>query len=108
MTDAELDARLAELLRDERSAPPDKGFADRVIALAAYDLARRHWRHRTTIRIAREAVAFAAILAAFIFLARIGPQSAGPGDIIPLASPAMAGLVMLLLWGMTTLSPARR
>lgn len=107
MTDADLDLRLAELLRDD-VAPPSDGFADRVIALAAYDLSRRQWQRRTAVRVGIETLALVAVLAAFALLARLAPDSAGLGDSIPLASPAMAGLVMLAMWAMTSLSPQRR
>jgi hypothetical protein len=38
----------------------------------------------------------------------LGPESVGSGDILPLASPAMAGMVMLAMWSLVSLSPARR
>ena len=108
MTDLDLDARLSALLRDEQQTLKDDGFADRVVALAAYDLSNRKWRRNAVARIGRETLAFVAMLAAFAMLARTAPDIAGAGDIIPLASPAMLGLVVLLMWGTTTLSPSRQ
>ena len=49
-----------------------------------------------------------AILFVFTALARMAPESVGFGDILPLASPAMAGLSLLALWSLVSLSPARR
>jgi len=108
MSDLELDARLSALLREKHPPRPDDGFGDRVVALASYDLSNRRWRRSAIARIGRETLGFVAMLAAFAMLARAAPDIAGAGDVIPLASPAMLGLVVLLMWGTTTLSPSRR
>jgi hypothetical protein len=108
MNEAELDARLAALLRDEPPVPGSDIFADRIVALAAHDLSRRQWRRRTAGRIGRESLGLVAVLFAFIVLAGMAPESLGPGDFLPLSSPGMAGLVMLVLWSFVSLSPARR
>ena len=108
MNDDELDARLATLMRDDFRDEPSKGFADRIVALAAHDLSQRQWRRKTAVRIGRETLGLVAVLFVFAALARLGPESVGSGDILPLSSPAMAGLVMLALWSLVSLSPARR
>ena len=108
MSDTDLDARLAALLRDESPVQKHDAFADRVVALAAHDLSQRQWRRRTAVRIGRETLGLIAVLFVFAILARMAPDSVGFGDILPLASPAMAGLIVLAMWSLVTLSPARR
>jgi hypothetical protein len=108
MNDAELDARLTSLLRDDSAARPSDGFADRIMALAAYDLSQRQWRRRTVARIGRETLGLVAVLVVFAVMARMAPNSGAPADILPLASPAMVGVVMLAMWSVASLSPARR
>ena len=102
MTDADLDRRLAALLR-EAAPPRDDRFAERVVALAAYDLALRRSRRRALARVAREAAALGAALGAFWLLAREqGDVIAGFGDAIAIASPAMLGVTLLALWGVAS------
>ena len=102
MTDStDVDARLAALLADRVEPAPDPAFADRVIALAAYDLRVRKSRRGAFAQVARETLGLAAVLAAFAFLAGMGP-AIGFGDVIPAGSPAMLGLAMLLLWVVVT------
>lgn len=108
MNDTELDERLAALLRDDSPVQARDDFADRIVALAAHDLSQRQWRRRTVMRIGRETLGLIAVLFVFAVLARMAPESVGFGDILPLASPAMAGLVMLIMWSLVSLSPARR
>jgi len=108
MNDSELDAHLAALLRDDSQPAPSADFADRIVALAAHELAQRQWRRRTAVRIGRETLALVAVVFVFAVLARMAPDSVGSGDTLPLASPAMAGLVMLAMWSLVSLSPARR
>ena len=107
MNDAQLDARLSALLRDDSPAGSSDDFAERVIALVAHDLSRRQWRRRTAVRIASETLALLAVLSVFAMLSRMAPDNVGSGDILSLASPAMLGLVVLVMWGLTALSPAR-
>ena len=102
MTHDPMDARLAALLTD-RPAVPDRAFADRVVALAAHDLAVRRWQRTAIARVGRETLALVAVLVAFVLLARATPAS---GGMVPLASPAMLGLAMLLLWGVVAVRPA--
>ena len=96
----DIDARIAALLADPQPARPDSAFADRIVALAAYDLSTRKSRRRSLIQVGREALGLAAVLASFAILARAGPLSAGLGDAIGFGSPAMAGLAMLLMWAL--------
>lgn len=101
MTQDALDARLSALLTEPEPAA-DPAFAERIVALAAHDLAVRRWRRRALARVGREAAGLAAVLAAFAALAGLG-EAAGLGDLVPLGSPAMLGLAMLGLWGLVAL-----
>jgi len=106
MTDDEIDARLAALMAEPAPAP-DPAFADHVVALARFDLARRRARRRALARVGREALALVAVLATFALLARLpsGPV-AGAGDALPLASPAMLGVILLGLWALVVNRPS--
>ena len=106
MTDDEIDARLAALMA-EPAAAPDPAFADHVVALARFDLVRRRARRRAFARVGREALALVAVLATFVLLARLpsGP-AAGLGDALPLASPAMLGVILLGLWALVVNRPS--
>lgn len=96
MTDA--DARLSALLAYPAPPRTDPAFADRVVALAAHDLAARRARRRGFAQIAREALVLTAVLASFALLARAEPMLAGAGDSISVGGPAMVGLLALLMW----------
>ena len=99
MTD-DLDRRLAALFE----APLPKADADftvRVMALATYDLSVRRARRRGLVQLTKEAFALAAVLASFVLLARHAPDMAGSSDHLALGSPAMLGLALLALWGIT-------
>ena len=74
MTDA--DARLSALLAYPAPPRTDPAFADRVVALAAHDLAARRARRRGFAQIAREALVLTAVLASFALLARAEPMLA--------------------------------
>lgn len=103
MTEDDIDLRLKALLAEAPSAP-DTAFANKIIALAAYDAALHRARRRTTFRIVGECAALAVILVAFAALARSpGPALAGLGDTIPMASPAILGIAMLALWCVASL-----
>lgn len=105
MTEPDLDARLAALFADN-PAVSNPAFADRVLALAAYDQAERRARARAYRRIGTEALALIAVLATFAWLANAAPAAADLGDTIPLASPAMLGVAMLGLWALIGMRPA--
>ena len=100
MTDEEIHVRLAALLTEPAPAP-DPAFADRIVALARFDLACHRARRRGFARIGREAVALTAVLATFALLAWMpSGAAAGIGDALPLASPAMLGVTLLALWAL--------
>lgn len=105
MTEHDIDARLSQLFAQP---PPtaDMEFADRIVALAAYDQAERRVRVRAYSRVATETFALIAVLATFALLASAAPVAADLGDTIPLASPAMLGVAMLGLWALVGLRPA--
>jgi hypothetical protein len=105
MTDQKFDALLSALLA-EPEPEPDSVFAEHVIALARHDLAVRRARRRALEIVGMETLALAAVIAAFIVLARAVPEAAGFGDVIDLASPAMLGLIMLALYGLVGMRPA--
>lgn len=105
MTDLNLDARLTALLAQPDPAA-DEHFVDRVVALARHDFAVRRARKRAIERVGIELLALAAVIAAFALLANAAPEAAGFGDVIGLASPAMLGLTMLILWGLVGGRPA--
>lgn len=99
MTD-DLDIRLASMFAAPDPAP-DPRFAERVIALAAYDLKVRRARRAAATQVGREALALVAVLICFCLLTLQAPgQPAGSGDAVPLGSPAMIGLALLALWGL--------
>lgn len=106
MTD-DLDRRLGALFAEPAPAP-DRAFAERIVALAAHDRAVRIARRRAVRRIGKEALALSAVLASFTVLARNAPGPAGMGDMIPLASQAMIGIVTLLLGGIAAARPGAR
>ncbi len=103
MNDSEVDLGLAALLADPSSPTRDSVFAERIIALAAYELTvRRSWRSAVA-QIGREAIGLATILASFVGLASAVPDSAaGLGDAISFGSPAMLGLIILVAWVVAT------
>lgn len=105
MSDIGLDARLTALLA-EPPPPADSVFADRIVALAAHDLAMARARRRAIERVGIETLALIAIIAAFAVLARLSPGAAGLGDAVGLESPAALGLVLLALWGLVGHRPA--
>ena len=108
MNEAKLDARLAAVLRNDSPIHASDAFTHRIVAMAAHDLSRRQWLRRTALRLGRETLGLVAVLFVFTALSRMAPESVGFGDVLPLASPAMAGLVLLALWSLVSLSPARR
>jgi hypothetical protein len=107
MNEDDVDARL-KLLFAERPPAPDPAFGDRVILLAGHAQAERQARRRAAQRMASEALALIAVLAAFASLALAAPVAADLGDTIPLASPAMLGLAMLGIWMLVATRPAVR
>jgi len=96
----DIDLRISALFAAPDPAP-DPGFAERVIALAAYDLKVRRARRAAVAQVGREALGLVAVLICFGLLTlKAAGQPAGPGDVVPLGSPAMLGLALLALWGL--------
>jgi len=96
----DVDVRLSALF-EEFDSPRDPGFAARVIALAAYDAKVRRARRAAVTLVVREALALVAVLVCFCLLTLQPPgQPVGPGDILPLSSPAMIGVALLALWAL--------
>lgn len=104
MTDNDIDVRLSALFADDPPVP-DPAFSERIVALAAYDRAERRSRARALRRIATETVALTAVLATFAILARAAPTAVEFGDTLPLTSPALLGLAMLVLWAIVGIRP---
>jgi len=99
-TDRTLSSLLATPERDA-----DAAFVSQVEALVRYDQLRLAARRSAFRRIAIETAAAGAMLVAFVAAARIG----APSDLVPLFSPAMAGLIALGVWATVSLRlPARR
>ena len=105
MTDHDIDAQLCKLFAEEPPVP-DPAFSERIVALAAYDRAERRSRTRAFRRIAIETVGLTAVLATFAILARAAPTAVEFGDTLPLASPALLGLAMLVMWTIVGIRPA--
>jgi hypothetical protein len=92
MTDPN-DNLLAALLGTPARAT-DEAFVSQIQALVKYERRQAALRRAAFRRVAIETGAAAAMLLAFVFAAKVGDAS----DVIPLFSPAMAGLVALGLW----------
>jgi hypothetical protein len=75
---------------------PDEAFAQRMERLVMLEKKLAAARAVAWRRFAVEMVATAALLAAFLLLSRLTPPA--PDSIIPLYSPAAAGLLLLALW----------
>jgi hypothetical protein len=88
------------LLRSLLATPeraPDQAFALRVERVVTAEQRLRTARRIAWTRFAGEMLATAALIVAFLLLSRLGPL-ADSGAIIPLFSPAAAGLLLLALW----------
>ena len=103
----DIDRRLKALFA-EPPTQADRVFAERVIALAAYESKLEQARRRGRVRLAAEAAALTAVLATFALIASLpSPSKAGFGDNVALTSPAMLGLALLALWALVaTRGPA--
>lgn len=100
MNDAELDRRLAALLREPEPAA-DPTFTDRVLAAARLDREIREVRRRAWRRALIDCGVAIAVAASFYLLTQA--QAPSPDGMIPLQAPAMAGLAMLALWAVVSL-----
>ena len=104
MTDDELgDARLGALLRGEARAP-DEGFAMRVERALGAERAMEAQRRTAWRRFAAEALASAAVVAAFMLIGRAAPASVDLELIA--ATPLPAAGLLLILWMIVAFRPA--
>lgn len=102
MTD-KVDQILASLLATP-ARPPDEEFVRHNETLVMFEQRRQAVRRAALSRAALEAAAAGAMLLAFAGAASIGKAS----EIVPLFSPAMAGLIAISLWCVVSLhQPAR-
>lgn len=100
MTGDDVDRRLGELLR--ASWPmPDPAFADRVLVAARLDRQLAAARRRSWRKAAIDCAAAAAVGATFFLMTQTEPPAAN--GMIEFGGPAMAALVMLLLWSVVAL-----
>lgn len=103
MTD-DLDARLRSILAAPERAP-DEAFAVRVRRALLAEQRMRAASRAAWTRFAAEMAATASAILAFILLARLGP-AAESADIVPLFSPAAAGLLLVALWVAVSVRPS--
>ena len=96
--------QMLESLLATPERPADEEFVRRTEALVRFEL-RRHAARRTAFSwVGLESIAAVAMVLAFAGAARIGEAS----EVVPLFSPAMAGLVALALWCAVSLRPPAR
>jgi hypothetical protein len=104
MNEQDIDRRLGALL--QRPSPdPDPAFVDRVVLAARIDRQLALVRRRGLRRALVDCGAAVAVSASFYMMSQMGGAEAD-GVILP-GGPAMAGLVMLLLWGAVALPFSR-
>jgi hypothetical protein len=87
------------LLKSLLAAPeraPDEAFAQRLERLVLIERKLRAARRIAWTRFGAEMLATASLLVAYVLLTRLTPVS--PDSVIPLYSPAAAGLLLLALW----------
>jgi hypothetical protein len=87
------------LLKSLLAAPdrtPDEAFALRIERLVLIEERIRAARRVAWTRFGAEMLATASLLVAYFLLTRLTPVS--PDSVIPLYSPAAAGLLLLALW----------
>ena len=84
--------------------PADENFVRHTVALVRFEQRRHAARRAALSRVGLESIAAGAMLLAFAGAASIGEAA----EVVPLFSPAMAGLIALGLWCAVSLrSPAR-
>ena len=99
------DLRLKALLQAPERAP-DEAFAARMRQAVLIEERLRASRRAAWRRFGVEMLAAAAAIGAFWLLARLTPaESEG---IVPLFSPAAAGLMILILWVVVSVRPSGR
>lgn len=95
MNEQDIDRRLGDLLR--RPDPePDPAFVDRAVLAARIDRQLAQARRRSLRRALIDCGAAVAVGASFFLMSQMSGAVAD-GFILP-GGPAMAGLVMLVLW----------
>src|SRR4051812_27669537 len=82
---------------------PDESFALRIERLVLIEERLRAARRVAWTRFGAEMLATASLLVAYFLLTRLTPVS--PDSVIPLYSPAAAGLLLLALWVGVSLRP---
>ena len=97
------DARLGALLRGESGAP-DEAFALRVERAVAAERWMEAHRRSAWRRFAAEALASAAVVAAFMLIGRAAP--AGADLELVAATPLLAAGLLLILWMIVAFRPA--
>ena len=100
----EMDLRLRALLAAPERAP-DEVFAERVRRAVLAEERMRAATRAAWTRFAAEMAAAASAILAFVLLAKLSPV-ADSGTIIPLFSPAAAGLLLLGLWVAVSVRPS--
>lgn len=100
MNEQDIDRRLGALLR-QPDPPPDPAFAGRVLLAARMDQHLAQARRQAWRRALIDSSAVAAVGLSFFFLAQTEHPAAD--NMISLQGPAMAALVMLLLWSVVAL-----
>jgi hypothetical protein len=90
----QIDAQLKTLLVDADRGV-DEPFAARMRKLVAIEERLRADRRARWMRFAVEMMATSVVLAAFLLMATVRSEA---GDVIPLFSPAGAGLLLLAIW----------
>ena len=103
MKDEDIDRLLGDLLT--RPLPePDPVFVDRLVLAARVDRQFAAARRRSLRRALADCGGAISVGASFYFMSQMG-GSVADGVILP-GGPAMAGLVMLLLWAAVALPPS--
>jgi hypothetical protein len=95
MNEAELDGRLGALLR-EPAPEADQAFIDHMVLMARIDRDIRRARRKALRRALIDCAGAVAVATTFFLLSQVQAPSAD--GIVPFQGPAMAGLVMLVLW----------
>ena len=104
MNEQDIDRRLGALLCKPKPEP-DSAFVDRVVLAARVDCQMRISRRQVLLRSVIDCGAAVAVGYSFYLMSQLGGAPAD-GMILP-GGPAMAGLVMLLLWGAVALPVSR-
>ena len=105
MSETDIDRRLGMLLRQDMP-DPDPAFAERVLNAVELEAQFAAARKRTWLRLGAETAAAVAVGITFFLLSQ--EQAPDPAGLIPVQGPVMAGLVMLILWGLVSAPTSAR